>query len=225
MTGNIFSNLIFSLNATMPIFFMMVIGYGLREIGWLKEPTIGTINKLVFKLFLPALLVIDLAKQDFTSIWDGQFVLFCLIATILSIFIAACLSLFNKNKKDRGEMIQAGYRSAAATLGIVYMANIYDNAAMVSLMIIGSVPLYNIFAVLILILQQFDGLYLGPKILGDQTGIKPLWVIFAITVGGAYFGVMGMFLGVPTVAVINYLVNMAIEKKLKKKEIDSMDTQ
>ena len=102
--------------------------------------------------------------------------------------------------------------------------------------IIGAVPgvmiylfvdfkLALIFAVLILILQQFDGLYLGPKILGDQTGIKPLWVIFAITVGGAYFGVMGMFLGVPTVAVINYLVNMAIEKKLKKKEIDSMDTQ
>lgn len=102
--------------------------------------------------------------------------------------------------------------------------------------IIGAVPgvmiylfvdfkLALIFAVLIFILQQFDGLYLGPKILGDQTGIKPLWVIFAITVGGAYFGVMGMFLGVPTVAVINYLVNMAIEKKLKKKEIDSMDTQ
>ena len=52
-----------------------------------------------------------------------------------------------------------------------------------------------IFALMILILQQFDGLYLGPKILGDQTGIKPLWVIFGITVGGAYFGVMGMFLG------------------------------
>ena len=62
-----------------------------------------------------------------------------------------------------------------------------------------------IFALMILILQQFDGLYLGPKILGDQTGIKPLWVIFGITVGGAYFGVMGMFLGVPVVAVIMYL--------------------
>ena len=63
-----------------------------------------------------------------------------------------------------------------------------------------------IFALMILILQQFDGLYLGPKILGDQTGIKPLWVIFGITVGGAYFGVMGMFLGVPVVAVIMYLL-------------------
>ena len=62
------------------------------------------------------------------------------------------------------------------------------------------------FIIFIWILQQFDGLYLGPKILGDQTGIKPLWVIFGITVGGAYFGVMGMFLGVPVVAVIMYLL-------------------
>lgn len=100
--------------------------------------------------------------------------------------------------------------------------------------IIGAVPgvfiylfvdprLAIIFAVLILVLQQFDGLYLGPKILGDQTGIKPLWVIFGITVGGAYFGVLGMFLGVPTVAVLMYLLNLLIDKKLKKKEITSLD--
>ena len=78
-----------------------------------------------------------------------------------------------------------------------------------------------IFALMILILQQFDGLYLGPKILGDQTGIKPLWVIFGITVGGAYFGVMGMFLGVPVVAVIMYLLQLFLDKKLKKKNIST----
>ena len=77
-----------------------------------------------------------------------------------------------------------------------------------------------IFAITILALQQFDGLYLGPKILGDLTGLKPLWVIFAITVGGAYFGVLGMFLGVPVVGVISYLLNIFIEKKLKEKELD-----
>ena len=76
-----------------------------------------------------------------------------------------------------------------------------------------------IFAIMILALQQFDGLYLGPKILGDLTGIKPLWVIFGVTVGGALFGVMGMFLGVPTVAVLSYLSSLIIEKKLKKKGI------
>lgn len=82
-----------------------------------------------------------------------------------------------------------------------------------------------IFALMILILQQFDGLYLGPKILGDQTGIKPFWVIFGITVGGAYFGVMGMFLGVPVVAVIMYLLQLFLDKKLKKKNISTFDSK
>ena len=82
-----------------------------------------------------------------------------------------------------------------------------------------------IFAIMILILQQFDGVYLGPKILGDLTGIKPLWVIFGITVGGAYFGFVGMFLGVPTVAVIMYLLNLFVEKKLHKKGIELFNSK
>ncbi len=77
-----------------------------------------------------------------------------------------------------------------------------------------------IFAVLILVLQQFDGLYLGPKILGESTGLKPIWVIFAITIGGAYFGVLGMFLGVPIVAVIAFLLEEFINRRLKKKNIN-----
>lgn len=74
-----------------------------------------------------------------------------------------------------------------------------------------------IYVIMILVLQQFDGLYLGPKILGDLTGIKPLWVIFGITVGGAYFGVLGMFLGVPAVAVIMHIIDVIMERKIKEK--------
>lgn len=76
-----------------------------------------------------------------------------------------------------------------------------------------------IFAIMIFVLQQFDGLFLGPKILGESTGLKPLWVILAITVGGAYGGVLGMFLGVPITAVISYLLNQIITARLKKKNI------
>lgn len=79
-----------------------------------------------------------------------------------------------------------------------------------------------IFTVMILVLQQFDGLYLGPKILGESTGLKPIWVIFAITVGGAYFGVIGMFLGVPVVAVIAFLLNQFLNRKLKSKNITNL---
>ena len=73
---------------------------------------------------------------------------------------------------------------------------------------------------MILALQQFDGLYLGPTILGESTGIRPLWIIFAITIGGFVAGPIGMFLGVPTVAVIAYLLDKALKKKLKTKDIE-----
>lgn len=83
------------------------------------------------------------------------------------------------------------------------------------------------FILLILVIQQFDGLYLGPKILGNTTGLSPLWVIFAITVGGSLFGVLGMFLGVPCVAVLSYILNRIIRHLLNKKNITvpSCDSQ
>ena len=76
-----------------------------------------------------------------------------------------------------------------------------------------------IVAVLILVIQQFDGLYLGPKILGQSTGLKPLWVIFAILAGGSMFGVMGMLIGVPTVAVLSYILNIFIEHRMDSRDI------
>lgn len=79
-----------------------------------------------------------------------------------------------------------------------------------------------IFAFMILVLQQFDGLYLGPKILGESTGIKPLWVIFGITIGGSYFGPLGMFLGVPVVAVISHLLNSFVKRRLSQKNITDL---
>ena len=68
-------------------------------------------------------------------------------------------------------------------------------------------------AIFILILQQFDGNYLKPKVLGDRVGLNPFWVLFAITIGGGLFGILGMFLGVPTIAVIRILILQAIEKE------------
>ena len=77
-----------------------------------------------------------------------------------------------------------------------------------------------VFSILILILQQFDGIYLGPKILGESMGIRPVWIIFAITVGGYLAGPIGMFLGVPCVGVIAFLIDRFVEKRLKDKKIE-----
>lgn len=73
--------------------------------------------------------------------------------------------------------------------------------------------------VFIIVLQQFDGLYLGPKILGNSLGLSPLLIILAILIGGGAFGLLGMFLGAPTLAVFVLLTKRFINKRLKEKDI------
>lgn len=75
------------------------------------------------------------------------------------------------------------------------------------------------FVIMILIIQQFDGNILGPKILGDSTGLSSFWVIFAITVFGGIFGVPGMIVGVPIFAVIYAGIKSVVNKQLAKKEL------
>ena len=75
-----------------------------------------------------------------------------------------------------------------------------------------------IFVIMVFLLQQFDGFILGPKILGDSTGVRPLLILFSITVGGAYFGPLGMFLGVPFFACVQYLIENWVDYRLYRKK-------
>jgi Predicted permease len=75
------------------------------------------------------------------------------------------------------------------------------------------------FLIFIIVLQQFDGNILGPKILGDKTGLSGLWVIIAILVGGSFFGVPGMFFGVPVCACCYSLVAFLVNSRLRKKSL------
>ena len=81
------------------------------------------------------------------------------------------------------------------------------------------------FVVFIIVLQQFDGNYLGPKILGNSTGLPAMWVLIAIVVGGGLFGFMGMLLGVPTAAVLHTLASDFVETRLRKKGLTNTDVQ
>lgn len=73
------------------------------------------------------------------------------------------------------------------------------------------------FVIFILILQQVDGNIIGPKILGDSTGLPSFWVLFAILVGGGLFGFVGMVVGIPIFAVIYAYICFAVNKRLEKK--------
>ena len=75
------------------------------------------------------------------------------------------------------------------------------------------------FSIFILILQQVDGNIIGPRILGGAVGLPTLYVMFAIIIGGALFGIVGMFIGVPVFSVIFVLVSEFIHRQLDKKNI------
>lgn len=143
-------NLIFSLNATIPIFLMMLLGMLFRKLGWMDEVFAAKMNKFVFLVPLPVLLFEQLATVDFSEVWDIKFIIFCFVVTAISITISTLISLLWKDRSIKGEFIQATYRSSAALLGIAFIQNIYGTVGMAPLMIIGSVPLYNIMAVVVL---------------------------------------------------------------------------
>ena len=145
-------NLIFSLNATMPVFLMMVLGYILKKLKWIDDGFASKINSFVFHVPLPVLVFKDLATVDFIEVWDTKFVIFCVVTTLVSILLSTVISFLWKDKSIQGEFVQASYRSSAAILGIAFIQNIYGNAGMGPLMVVASVPMYNVAAVLILTL-------------------------------------------------------------------------
>lgn len=187
-------NLMFSLNATVPVFMMMVFGWFVRKVNLLDDHSTAQINKFVFRTLLPALLFMDLSTADFVEVWDNRFVIFCITATLISVGIALLYSLLHKDKAERGEIIQASYRSSAAILGIAFVKNIYGEATMAALMIVGTVPIYNIIAVIALSLTSPDksnsksgkqlflttlkGIVTNPIILGIAAGI--IWSLLKI---------------------------------------------
>ncbi len=75
------------------------------------------------------------------------------------------------------------------------------------------------FLIFVLILQQVDGNIIGPKIIGNSTGLSAFWVVFSILLGGGLFGIPGMILGVPTFAVLYYIVTMLVNHNLERKNL------
>lgn len=180
------SNFLFSINVTIPIFLVMVLGYFLRQIGMLNDNFVTVANKFNFKVTLPVLLFRDLSTVDIAAVFDAKYVLFCAFATSVGFWGTwAIAKLCLKDKSLIGAFTQAAFRSSAAVMGLAFIQNIYGQSTMGSLMIIGAVPLYNIYSVLVL---TFEGDYPeGERDTGriKQAGINILKnpIIIAIVLG------------------------------------------
>ena len=178
-------NFIFSLNATVPVFLVMVLGYLLYRKKMLTAEFVKVCNSLNFKVTLPVLLFKDISRASIQEEWDTKMVLFCAGVTVVS--IALIWVLAKKLVKDRtitGALVQASFRSSAAVLGVAFIQNIYGDAGMAPIMIIGCVPLYNIFSVIILTFEgNGDSSSQNSKIKDSLTEILKNPIILAIVIG------------------------------------------
>ncbi len=183
-------NLIFSLNATVPVFFFMVLGGIFHRLKFMDEDFVAKLNTFVFKILLPVLLFQDLSGISIYQVWDGKFILFCFLVTAVSITLSFGISWLIRKEEIQGEFIQASYRSSAALLGMAFVQNIYGTSTTTPLMIIGTVPLYNAAAVVILSFfrrgergkhlwkKTLKGIITNPIILGILAGL--LWACLGI---------------------------------------------
>ena len=149
------NNFIFSLNATLPVFLVIVIGWFLRKKGLLTEEFARVGDKLVFRVALPVMLFTEIASVDWEDSFDLKFFLFCAAVACVSFGVIYGLSwLFVKDRSMIGTYAMVSFRGSAAVLGIAFVKNIYGSAGFAPLMIVAVVPFYNIFSVLALAMRR-----------------------------------------------------------------------
>ena len=204
-------NFIYSLNVTMPIFLVMVIGYVLKQIGMLNDNFVTVANRFNFKVTLPFMLFKDIAGVDIRSVFDIRYVLFCaLVSTACFWLVWGGTKLFVKDKTVRGAFVQASFRGSAAVMGLAFIQNIYGSSAMGPLMIVSAVPLYNIFSVIVLTFEANDteGIDKKQKIRQAAVNICKNPIILSI-LAGLIVGLLGIKFPTLVNKTINNVAQMA----------------
>lgn len=143
-------NLIVSVNVVLPLFLMMALGYFLKAVRLYDDHVLNKMNNLVFKVFLPILLFVDLYSTDLESVFNPTLVLFAGGSVLAAFFLSmAYVCLTEKSNKIRGALIQGIFRSNFIIFGIPIARSIYgDNAASSAAILISIViPLFNILTV------------------------------------------------------------------------------
>lgn len=179
-----------------------------------KETFKGQAKKLIYGIFRTdiANAILDIGRKT-RDIFYG-FIIGEILDSILVGFVCYVFMLIFKMPYP------VLISSIIGVTNIIPVFGPYLGAVPATIIIFLTNPMQGIyFIILILVLQQIDGNFIAPKILGDSTGISSFWVLVAIVVGGGLFGFAGMIFGVPTMGLIYYLVGRWSRKRLRKKEL------
>lgn len=186
--------LVFSLNAVLPLVILVALGYLLRRMGVFGEGFLNLGNKLVFRLFLPAMLFYNVYNIESFSDINWWFVLYGSVAIVVIFALSfALVPLFVRQDRRRGVMVQALGRSNYAIIGIPLAESLFgaEGAAAASVMSAFSIPLFNVLSVVALgVFNRDGGKPSGKKMLRD-IALNPL--ILAVLAGLATLGVRALF--------------------------------
>ena len=146
-------NFLISFNVVFPIFLLMALGFFLKQIKLLSEPTVKQMNQFVFKAVLPASIFKNVYDSSIKEVFDGRLLAFSLITTLCVILLALLtVPLLEKERKKRGVLVQGMFRSNFVIFGLAVTAalcgGVVSGAA--SLLVAVMLPIYNLAAVIIL---------------------------------------------------------------------------
>lgn len=185
-----------------------------------KEKFCRQSKKIVYAVFRPdtANIILHFVIKS-NEIFGGFIIGKIIDSAIIGVLCFICLTLLNMPYTMLVSVI-------VGVTNVIPFFGPYIGAIPSAVLILLADPKKGVyFIIFIIALQQFDGNVLGPKILGNSTGLSPFWVVFSILIGGGLFGVPGMILGVPTFAVIYYIVDMYVDSRLKKKKLPTETDQ
>ena len=172
-----------ALNAVLPMFIMLFIGFLVRKLKILQDSFLPQLNKIVFNVFFPFLMFNNIYGSDFSSVFSPKLLAFAVIAVFAIYFLSIGFTLLvEKSNYSRGAMIQAIYRSNFVLMGLPIAANIFgkDKLGMTAVLVAVIVPIYNMLAVITLeifrgqkinVLKILKGIARNPLIIGSVLGL------------------------------------------------------
>lgn len=211
---------LFALNAVLPIIIMVAIGYLLKKIGFINSDLAKSLNKLVFRIFLPAMLFLNVYNIAAISELNLTYVAYAITAVAVIFFIAIPLvMLLTPDSRRRGSLLQATFRSNYALIGIPLAASLYGDpgVAVAALLSAFSIPVFNVLAVVSLSLFRDGGE--RPSVKKILIGIAKNPLIGAVLCGVLVLGVRALFVEwhigfrlsdiTPLMKVLGYLSDLA----------------
>lgn len=207
-------NLVYSLNATIPLFVLVVLGYIFKQKKLLDDGLLKILNTWVFQVAVPCSLFMSIISQDFYEIWDGSFVLFCVAAILVEIIGGFLICRIFFWEGDRGEFIQGSYRSNVSLLGLSFIENIYGlgNIGSAALMIFVAAILFNSISVILLEVTRKDKVVSGNDTLGLLKNIL-ISILKNHLIWGTVIGIFWGALRIPRLEIVTnsvrYLANTA----------------